>query len=84
LLGNKCDLDDAIIDRQKLDEFCKDKGFIGWFDTSAKLNINIDKAARFLVEEILKHQDIFEKKKKQQTGFQPGKAAPTQQSGGCC
>lgn len=62
LLGNKCDLDDAKIDRVKLDEFCAEKGFAGWFDTSAKLNINIDKAARSLVEKILVHQDIFTKK----------------------
>ena len=63
LLGNKCDLDDADIDKEKLDLLCEEKGFVGWFDTSAKLNINIDKAARFLVERILDHQDIFQKKK---------------------
>ena len=66
LLGNKCDLDDTEIDRAKLDKYCEEKGFIGWFDTSAKLNINIDKAARFLVERILEHQDIFQKKKSSQ------------------
>jgi hypothetical protein len=77
-------LDEAVIDREKLDQFCQEKGFCGWFDTSAKLNINIDKAARHLVEEILKHQDIFEKKKQAQNAFQPGKPAATQQSGGCC
>ena len=32
------------------------------FDTSAKLNTNIDKAARFLVSAILSHTDIFQKK----------------------
>ena len=63
LLGNKCDLDEAEIDKAQLDKFCEDKGFVGWFDTSAKLNVNIDKAARFLVERILEHQDIFQKKK---------------------
>ena len=63
LLGNKCDLDEAEIDKSQLDKFCNQKGFAGWFDTSAKLNINIEKAARFLVERILEHQDIFQKKK---------------------
>ena len=29
------------------------QGFLKWFDVSAKANINIDKAARFLVERIL-------------------------------
>jgi hypothetical protein len=43
-----------------------------WFDTSAKLNINIDKAARFLVDRILEHQDIFQKKRTVQGAFQPG------------
>ena len=33
----------------KLDEYCKEKGFAGWFETSAKDNINIDDAAKFLV-----------------------------------
>ena len=42
---------------------CIEIGFEGWFDTSAKTNQNIDKAARFLVEKILEHQDIFNKKK---------------------
>jgi GTPase SAR1 family protein len=63
LLGNKCDLDEADIDKDQLDKFCESKGFVGWFDTSAKMNINIDKAARFLVERILGHQDIFQKKR---------------------
>ncbi len=48
-----------LIDRAQLDKFCDEKGFIGWYDTSAKLNINIDKAARFLVERILEHQGKF-------------------------
>jgi GTPase SAR1 family protein len=66
LLGNKCDLEDADVDKAQLEKFCADKGFVGWFDTSAKLNINIDKAARFLVEKILAHKDIFKKKKDEQ------------------
>ena len=32
-----------------MDEYCKEKGFAGWFETSAKDNINIDDAAKFLV-----------------------------------
>jgi Ras-related protein Rab-32 len=36
----------------KLDEFCKEKGFAGWFQTSAKDNINIDDAAKFLVKTV--------------------------------
>ena len=36
----------------QIDEFCKERGFIGWFETSAKENINIDEAARFLVTQV--------------------------------
>lgn len=35
-----------------MDEFCKEKGFIGWYETSAKENINIDESARFLVTKV--------------------------------
>ena len=38
----------------QIDEFCKERGFIGWFETSAKENINIDESARFLVTQVNK------------------------------
>jgi GTPase SAR1 family protein len=63
LLGNKVDLDSAELDKHSLDKYVKEKGFIQWFDTSAKMNLNIDKAARCLVEEILTHKDIFNAEK---------------------
>ena len=37
---------------QQMDEYCKDKGFVQWFETSAKENINIDEAARALVTRV--------------------------------
>ncbi|NXL94435.1 RAB32 protein, partial [Alectura lathami] len=37
----------------------KEGGFVGWFETSAKDNINIDEAARFLVENILANYKTF-------------------------
>ncbi|CAM9470716.1 unnamed protein product [Ectocarpus sp. 12 AP-2014] len=52
LLANKCDLD-IPIDREALTWFCDRHGFAGWFETSAKQNINIDEASRFLVEKVL-------------------------------
>ena len=70
LLGNKCDLDDAEIDGAQLNKFCDDKGFIAWFDTSAKLNINIEKAAIFLVQYILERKGIFDIQKKKSVSFQ--------------
>eukprot|EP00179_Madagascaria_erythrocladioides_P021238 CAMPEP_0198334968 /NCGR_PEP_ID=MMETSP1450-20131203/19974_1 /TAXON_ID=753684 ORGANISM="Madagascaria erythrocladiodes, Strain CCMP3234" /NCGR_SAMPLE_ID=MMETSP1450 /ASSEMBLY_ACC=CAM_ASM_001115 /LENGTH=219 /DNA_ID=CAMNT_0044039589 /DNA_START=158 /DNA_END=817 /DNA_ORIENTATION=+ len=56
LLANKCDLPDAsdfLKNKSQMDQYCVDNGFIGWFETSAKDNINIDKAAKFLVQAIL-------------------------------
>jgi len=54
LLANKCDLAEGPIDKEMMDHFCKEHRFIGWFQTSAKENINVEEAGRFLVEHILK------------------------------
>lgn len=59
LLANKCDLapEGPVSNPSSMDEFCKEKGFSGWFLTSAKDNVNVDEAARFLVKKILESQD---------------------------
>ncbi|CAC5394559.1 RAB32 [Mytilus coruscus] len=51
LLANKCDQakEGPVNNVSQMDDFCKENGFVGWFETSAKENINIDEAARFLV-----------------------------------
>nr|XP_010963988.1 PREDICTED: LOW QUALITY PROTEIN: ras-related protein Rab-32 [Camelus bactrianus] len=58
----KSDLDSKVHHGQnppQMDQFCKEHGFSGWFETSAKDNINIDEAARFLVENILANHQSF-------------------------
>lgn len=35
-----------------MDEFVKENDFIGWFETSAKDNINIDESAKGLVGQV--------------------------------
>lgn len=35
-----------------MDEYVKEHGFAGWFETSAKENINIEEAARALVSKV--------------------------------
>lgn len=54
LLANKCDQhkEGLVNSPNKMDEYCKEKNFSGWFETSAKENINIEEAARFLVNKV--------------------------------
>jgi len=35
-----------------MDQFCKEKGFVKWFETSAKQNINIETSTQFLISEV--------------------------------
>ncbi|GAB5591474.1 rab32 [Umbelopsis nana] len=57
LLANKSDLINEghgqHVNAAEMDTFCKENGFIKWFETSAKDNTNIDDAARHLVTSIL-------------------------------
>ena len=50
----KCDQDKqgVVTNSEKMDEYVKEHGFAGWFETSAKENINIDEAARALVNKV--------------------------------
>nr|XP_046268821.1 ras-related protein Rab-32 [Scatophagus argus] len=54
LLANKCDMKGRDRDMMSsLDGLCKANGFVGWFETSAKDNINIDEAGAFLVKQMM-------------------------------
>jgi Ras-related protein Rab-32 len=37
---------------QQMDDFCRDKGFVKWFEVSAKKNINIEASFQFLIGEV--------------------------------
>ena len=54
LLANKCDQqkEGLVNSESKMDDYCKEKNFVGWFETSAKENINIEEAAKFLVTKV--------------------------------
>ncbi|XP_041112018.1 ras-related protein Rab-38-like isoform X1 [Polyodon spathula] len=54
LLANKDGLSPQL---PKLDHFCKEHGFAGFFETSAKENTNIVEAVRCLVENILSNEE---------------------------
>lgn len=55
ILANKCDLPDVSINKDVLNRFCRRHNILGWFYTSAKEDIHINEAMRFLVEHIMKN-----------------------------
>ncbi|KAL0267667.1 UNVERIFIED_CONTAM: hypothetical protein PYX00_009868 [Menopon gallinae] len=61
LLANKCDQpkEGFVNNHSKMDEYCREKGFTTWFETSAKENINIEEAARTLVTKILQNDKLI-------------------------
>ncbi len=50
----KCDLakENLTNNNEQMNEFCRDKGFAGWYETSAKDDINVETAAKFLVTKV--------------------------------
>lgn len=66
LLANKCD-ETKMCQRNAslLEKLCQEKGFIGWFQTSAKDNINVDEAAKFLIKRILQNNEESVKEEEQ-------------------
>nr|XP_013011179.1 ras-related protein Rab-10 [Cavia porcellus] len=60
LLGNKCDMDDKrVVPKGKGEQIAKEHG-IRFFETSAKANINIEKAFLTLAEDILRKTPVKE------------------------
>uniref|UniRef100_W8BYW0 Ras-related protein Rab-32 n=2 Tax=Ceratitis capitata TaxID=7213 RepID=W8BYW0_CERCA len=61
LLANKCDQEKQgiVTSPEKMDEYVRENGFVGWYETSAKENINIDEAARALVNKILLNDKLI-------------------------
>ena len=49
---SQCDLIEEGFVASHLDRYCEERGFLGWFETSAKENINIEEAANLLVDEV--------------------------------
>ncbi|KAG5678566.1 hypothetical protein PVAND_008229 [Polypedilum vanderplanki] len=61
LLANKCDQQKQglVTMPQKMDEYCRQNGFAGWFETSAKDNTNIEESAKALVSKILLNDKLI-------------------------
>jgi len=85
LLANKCDLakEGFVKTANEMDKYVKENNFLGWFETSAKDNINIDKAAKCLVAHILEHdpRKITPPENVQKADLNK---APKEAEGGCC
>ena len=47
----------------QLDDYCKEKGFAGWFETSAEENIGIDEAAQCLVAKVSREREKREERR---------------------
>lgn len=60
LLANKCDIPGYGVQPEVVTRFCKEQGIQAWFLTSAKTNVNVDKAMQFLVERAMgsRHREI--------------------------
>ncbi|XP_037125765.1 ras-related protein Rab-38 [Syngnathus acus] len=63
LLANKCEQGRVLsANGLKMEQFCREHGFAGCFETSAKDNMNIDEAANFLVKQIMAREHVFLRK----------------------
>jgi len=86
LLANKCDMPGVVIDKELLDNFVKEHGFIGWYATSAQDNVNIDIAMKFLISKILEVAAINTPLAPPEDTFVKitAKQEQTEQDGKCC
>ncbi|XP_062309616.1 ras-related protein Rab-38 [Osmerus eperlanus] len=81
LLANKSD--QVFTPLPKMDAFCRDNGFVGWFPTSAKENTNIEVAARCLVEHILANEETAAPKADPDLLILPGHNNTTKERARC-
>ncbi|EMP32995.1 Ras-related protein Rab-10, partial [Chelonia mydas] len=59
LLGNKCDMEEKrVVPKAKGEQIAREHG-IRFFETSAKANINIEKAFLTLAEDILRKEEVM-------------------------
>lgn len=72
---------------EEMQRFCEEHGFAGWFETSAKNNVGIDEAAKFLVQKILDadiNRPTDQGKEDIVNPAEPAKQQPAASQGGCC
>eukprot|EP00052_Salpingoeca_macrocollata_P034533 m.11814 g.11814 ORF g.11814 m.11814 type:complete len:224 (+) comp6590_c0_seq1:205-876(+) len=88
LLANKCDMakEGLVRNSQQMDKYCEEKGFIGWFETSAKDNLNINDACQFLVHKIIENDQGRPEPDPKEVNIVLGKKKKEEEAsgGGCC
>eukprot|EP00027_Filamoeba_sp_ATCC50430_P000327 CAMPEP_0168556994 /NCGR_PEP_ID=MMETSP0413-20121227/9181_1 /TAXON_ID=136452 /ORGANISM="Filamoeba nolandi, Strain NC-AS-23-1" /LENGTH=228 /DNA_ID=CAMNT_0008587981 /DNA_START=350 /DNA_END=1035 /DNA_ORIENTATION=- len=84
LLANKCDLTQQRLDRKVMDAYCTEHGFLTWFETSAKNNINLDESGKKLIQFILlKDPKTFTQKPKDTVDLKSSEP-PKEEEKKCC
>eukprot|EP00300_Choanocystis_sp_HF-7_P001870 c11482_g1_i2.p1 GENE.c11482_g1_i2~~c11482_g1_i2.p1 ORF type:complete len:208 (+),score=44.95 c11482_g1_i2:203-826(+) len=53
LVANKCDLEPRPVPKEEITAFAKEHGFAGWYESSAKECINVDRAFKLLIYKVL-------------------------------
>uniref|UniRef100_A0A8C5QQK8 Ras-related protein Rab n=1 Tax=Leptobrachium leishanense TaxID=445787 RepID=A0A8C5QQK8_9ANUR len=87
LLANKCDQnkENVLQSPAQMSNFCKENGFVGWYETSAKDNINIDEAALCLIENILANSKNFPVEENDTSNIKIAQTAmPAESKSQCC
>ncbi|KAI7871887.1 P-loop containing nucleoside triphosphate hydrolase protein [Spinellus fusiger] len=88
LLANKSDLiqqgHGQQVNKEDMDRFCAEQGFLNWFETSAKEDMNIDEAARHLMTAVLKIEEEHGSDGLQQEDSVRLDQGNKQERGGCC
>ena len=87
LIGNKCDIDpsERKVTYQKGQELAAEFN-IGFFETSAKLNTNVDEAFKHIAEDIVKRLKVNPEHYGAEGGVSLKKdsTAKSNEKGGCC
>jgi len=86
LLANKCDLPEKKnFPAEMMDNHCNECTFVGWEETSAKDDINVDKAAYFLISQIFERIKTNDSTTTSDIGtLKVGTGQPAPATGGCC
>lgn len=57
LIGNKCDLNDRVLEQSEIEDFCEEHGFYGFMEVSVKKNIMVDETIEYITDIIVKKKE---------------------------